>query len=205
MSQNSSCTATYLPSHKPSKSDKEDMLGTAGEVRMNSYLMSYRLPHLATPVLADQQRLTYINSVQTLDTVKKIYYVQWTVGTDGKKGLGNFVLSAWLDDDDDDSIYFLYLTIEESITQKWVNWVIWTFFVIVIWNILGIIWSKQGLCYHNSENVVTKELGNIYVCTCEFVIWLLFFIKKSFTEIQIYWWILSQLMTRHSKQHLGQK
>ena len=34
--QNSSCTATYLPSHKPSKYDKQDTLGTDGEVRKNS-------------------------------------------------------------------------------------------------------------------------------------------------------------------------
>ena len=33
--QNSSCVATYLPSHKPSKLDKQDMLGTGGEVRTN--------------------------------------------------------------------------------------------------------------------------------------------------------------------------
>ena len=35
--QNSSCSATYLPSLKPSKLDEQKMLGTAGEVRMNSY------------------------------------------------------------------------------------------------------------------------------------------------------------------------
>ena len=34
--QNSSCTATYLLSHKPSKYDEQDMLSTAGEVKMNS-------------------------------------------------------------------------------------------------------------------------------------------------------------------------
>ena len=36
--QNSSCTATYLPSQKPSKLDKQDMLDTAGEVRTNSWV-----------------------------------------------------------------------------------------------------------------------------------------------------------------------
>ena len=34
--QNSSCTATYHPSQKPSKLDGQDMQDTAGEVRMNA-------------------------------------------------------------------------------------------------------------------------------------------------------------------------
>ena len=36
ISQNSICMATYLPSLKPSKSDKQDIQGTAGGVRTNS-------------------------------------------------------------------------------------------------------------------------------------------------------------------------
>ena len=34
--KNSSCTATYNPSRKPSKLDEPDMRDTTGEVRMNS-------------------------------------------------------------------------------------------------------------------------------------------------------------------------
>ena len=34
--QNSSCTATDLPSQKPSKLDEQDIRDTAGEVRTNS-------------------------------------------------------------------------------------------------------------------------------------------------------------------------
>ena len=34
--KNSRCTATYLPLHKPSKLDEQDMLGTAGEVKTSS-------------------------------------------------------------------------------------------------------------------------------------------------------------------------
>ena len=34
--QNSSCTATYLPFHKQSKKDEQDMSGTAGEAETNS-------------------------------------------------------------------------------------------------------------------------------------------------------------------------
>ena len=34
--QNSSCTATYLPSHKPFSLDKQDMLSTIGEVKTNT-------------------------------------------------------------------------------------------------------------------------------------------------------------------------
>ena len=34
--KNSSYRATYRPSHKPSESDEQDMLGTVGKVRTNS-------------------------------------------------------------------------------------------------------------------------------------------------------------------------
>ena len=34
--QNNSCMATYFPSHKLSRLNKQDMLGSAGEVRIKS-------------------------------------------------------------------------------------------------------------------------------------------------------------------------
>ena len=34
---NSSCTATYFPSHKPFKLDGQDMLSMVGEIRTNSF------------------------------------------------------------------------------------------------------------------------------------------------------------------------
>ena len=47
--QNSSCTATYFPSHKRSK---QDFLGTVGETRTNSWeTFSYRLLHMDIPIL----------------------------------------------------------------------------------------------------------------------------------------------------------
>ena len=46
----------------------------ASEIRMNSYVtFSYGLPHMNTPVLADQQRLTYIRSEQKLGAVERTY------------------------------------------------------------------------------------------------------------------------------------
>ena len=64
-SRNGSCKATYLSSHKLSKSDKQDILGTADEAETNC---CGHLPrHM--PVLADNQRLTYISSIRTLDAV----------------------------------------------------------------------------------------------------------------------------------------
>ena len=45
--------ATYLPSHKPSKEDGQDMLGTAWEVTF-----FYGLQHMETLMLADQQKHT---------------------------------------------------------------------------------------------------------------------------------------------------
>ena len=47
-----------------------DMLNTVGEARTNSWvLFSYEFLPMDIPVLATQQVLTYINSVQTLDAV----------------------------------------------------------------------------------------------------------------------------------------
>ena len=58
--QNSKCTTTYLPSAKPSKLDKQDMLGIAGEEKTNSWLMFPQgFLHVNTPVLVDQQKLTF--------------------------------------------------------------------------------------------------------------------------------------------------
>ena len=55
-------TVTYLPSHKPSKKGKQDLLGTARYAKRNSY----GFLHMDIPVSADQQRLT---STCTLDAV----------------------------------------------------------------------------------------------------------------------------------------
>ena len=56
--QNSSCTATYPKSHKPFKWDSQEMQGTAGEARTNSYtIYFYGLLQIAVPVLTDPQRL----------------------------------------------------------------------------------------------------------------------------------------------------
>ena len=54
-----------------------------------------------TPVLANQQKLTFISSVRTLDAVL-IYQKQRQIGTGGKRESRDFVLSARLDDDNDD-------------------------------------------------------------------------------------------------------
>ena len=54
-----------------------------------------------TLVLAVWQGLTYIRSVQTLDTVYKTSQKRWMIGTDGKRESGNFMVSVEFDDDDD--------------------------------------------------------------------------------------------------------
>ena len=53
------------------------MLGNAEVEKTNSWAMfSYGLLHMDTLVLADQQRLTYINSIWILDTDLKTYQKQ---------------------------------------------------------------------------------------------------------------------------------
>ena len=50
------------------------MLGIDGEVRMNSETMFFYGPqHIDTTVMADQQKLKFTSSVQTLDTVLRTY------------------------------------------------------------------------------------------------------------------------------------
>ena len=55
-----------------------------------------------TQVLADQQRLIFISTVQTLDPVYKTDQKKWLTGKDGEKYSGEYMSSALLDDDNDD-------------------------------------------------------------------------------------------------------
>ena len=55
-----------------------------------------------SPELADQQRLIFFNSVQTLDAIWRIYQERWMIEKDNKKKSSDFVLSEWLDDDEGD-------------------------------------------------------------------------------------------------------
>ena len=57
--ERSSCSATYVQSHNPSKWEEEDMLKTVGEVRTYwTVTFSYGLQH-RTSILAELQRLTF--------------------------------------------------------------------------------------------------------------------------------------------------
>ena len=63
---------------------------------MDSYAMfSYGLLHMDTPVLTEQQKLTFTISMQILLAVKKTYQQQWPIATDDEREL-------FIDDDDDD-------------------------------------------------------------------------------------------------------
>ena len=48
-------------------------------------MFSYGLLYKDVLVLADQQGLTEISSVQTLDTVERTYQEQWMIGMSGKR------------------------------------------------------------------------------------------------------------------------
>ena len=57
------------------------MLNTTGEVKTNSVVkFYYELLHMDTPVLADQQSLIYISTLQIFDAVKKTFQEQWSIG-----------------------------------------------------------------------------------------------------------------------------
>ena len=65
-------------------------------------MFSYRLQHMDTPVLADQQKLTFISSVWTLDALLSTFQWQWSIGMGGKRELRESVLLACLHDFDDE-------------------------------------------------------------------------------------------------------
>ena len=56
---------------------------------------------MAVQVLADQQELIYVASVQTQDVIWKTIRGRWIIGADGKRESGKSVLSVRLHDDDD--------------------------------------------------------------------------------------------------------
>ena len=65
--------ATYLLSHKPSKYNKQNMLVTAGEVKMNSLAtFSYYLLHMDALVLIDQQ-----SWMQSRESAKSDGHYEW--------------------------------------------------------------------------------------------------------------------------------
>ena len=63
--------------------------------------MFYGLLHKDTPVLANQQKLTFISSVQTLDAVEKTCQARWQTEMDSEKESKESVLLACHDDGDD--------------------------------------------------------------------------------------------------------
>ena len=65
--QTTSCTATWIPSPKPSQSDEQDMRDTSGEVRTNSLATFYSVPLYKDEQDSDDQlELINSSSVRTL-------------------------------------------------------------------------------------------------------------------------------------------
>ena len=61
---------SHLPYILQAIQDEQDMLGTAGELRMNLYeMLLNELLHVDKPVMLNQQKFTFIRSVQTLGMV----------------------------------------------------------------------------------------------------------------------------------------
>ena len=52
------------------------------------------------PVLADQQKLTFISTVQTLNAIKTTYQVQKLIGTDSERKSRESMLLDCFDNDD---------------------------------------------------------------------------------------------------------
>ena len=54
-------------------------------------MFSYVHLHMDTLVLADQQKLTFINTVQTLDPIKRTYQDPWPIRRERKGTLASFI------------------------------------------------------------------------------------------------------------------
>ena len=65
---------------------------------------SHGLLHMDISVLANQQRLTFISSVRTLDTVNSTYEEIWPIEMDSERESKESVLMTRFDDDEDDDI-----------------------------------------------------------------------------------------------------
>ena len=96
------CTTTYLPSHKPPKSDEQDMLGTVGSVRTNIWATMFftDTPTHERASVADQQGITYISSVRKLDAVEMTLEC-WIIGMDSERDSCKSWLLEWFNDDND--------------------------------------------------------------------------------------------------------
>ena len=90
---------TYHVKNHQSKTNKTYETLVEKQERTHKITFFHGPLHMDMPVLAEQQELIYISSVQTQDVVWKTCRVRWMVGTDGERGPGKSMLSAWLDDD----------------------------------------------------------------------------------------------------------
>ena len=101
--QDTSCTATCLPSRKLYKLDEPDTQDTAGEARINSSVMySYGPPHMAKQKQDDQLKHIYSSYLRIWDVALKTSQMRWMIGRSGERGSGISMLAARHDDDDDD-------------------------------------------------------------------------------------------------------
>ena len=88
---NSSCIATYLSSHKPSKSDEQDMLDIAELISgILLWISTYGHTNVGWPAK------TFIHQICV---VTQCCLEEILIGTDGKRKSKESILSAWLDKD----------------------------------------------------------------------------------------------------------
>ena len=112
--QNISCTSTYLPSHKPSKWDEQDIQGSTEEIRTNSWGQTL---HWIFPV----HQLCVDTGCRNGDLPRaRADKDRWRERVEETR-----VISAHLDDDDDDDdiLYFPFFTIiwQSSVLKYFTN------------------------------------------------------------------------------------
>ena len=126
--QNSSCTATCFPSHKPYNKTKKTyrtLLEKQGRTHKK-----YSLIHSCSwmcqcwPISKDLHQLRTDIGCNLEDCQE-----EWIIGKDSERESGNSMLSVWLDDGDDDDIYnsFFKVTIGFPYPVSWgcrIHWLL---------------------------------------------------------------------------------
>ena len=118
--QDTSYTATCLPSRKLYILDDPDMQDTAGETRTNSSVMySYGPLHIAKQKQDDQLEHICSSYVRIWDVALKTCQKRWMIGRGGERGIS--VLVARHDDDDSYQIFCVRLLFWDNL-MRYKNW-----------------------------------------------------------------------------------
>ena len=126
------------------------------------------LLHMDTPVIADQQKLTFIGSVQTLDAFEMTSQEQLLIGMDGKRVSKESVLLTSFEDDNTnlvDLIIYQVHCAECTINSFWgilisLIW-IWNFYCIILILVLNLHYCIK--CINIEGAYVNNQVFDVHI------------------------------------------